>query len=68
MPKCVIIDINVPPGQPRYFLGYEDRGDTTECVWTLDFWKALRIDADEAKVEASLLGKFYSSRKLIVSR
>jgi hypothetical protein len=66
MPKYVIIAIDVPPGQPRYFSGFQDRGGTTETVWTLDLWKALRINADEAMVEAMLLCELCPSRRLIV--
>ena len=66
MPNCVIIAINVPPGQPRYFLGYRDYGQSTECVWTLDLWKALRADTDEATMEALLLGKLCSRLRLVV--
>lgn len=66
MPNYVIIAINVPAGQPRYFLGYRDHGQFTECVWTLDFWKALRADADEATVEAFLLSELCSRLRLVV--
>jgi hypothetical protein len=66
VPNYVIIAVNVPLGQPRYFLGYRDCGRSTECVWTLDFWQALRADINEATVEALLLAELCPNRRLVV--
>ncbi len=65
MSKHVIVVVNLRQDQPRYFLGYKDQGDSCECLWTAEPWRALWIEAEEAKVEALLLAELCPSYTVI---
>jgi hypothetical protein len=65
MSKHVIVVVNLQPEQPRYFLGYKDRGNTSECLWTPEPWMALWTEAEEAKIEALLLAELCPSYAVI---
>ena len=65
MSKHVIVVVNLQRDEPRYFLGYRDRGATSECLWTAEPWLALWIEPAEAKVEAQLLAELCPSYEVI---
>lgn len=52
-------------GQPLYLLGYQDDGETWECLWTSSRFHARWFDADEAEAEVQLLLTVFDSEHLI---
>ncbi len=64
--KRVIAAISQNPADPvYYFAGYHDRGETSECRWTLSRDHARWFDADEAELEAMLLTPDYVDYRLL---
>jgi hypothetical protein len=64
--KRIIAAISQNPSDPvYYFAGYQDRGETSECRWTLSRDHARWFDADEAEVEALLLTPDYVDYRLM---
>lgn len=68
MSKHVIIASEVlpqpKPSPTRYFVGYRDRGERFEALWTADPWKACWIDAAEVAVETALLASVCPNSQL----
>ncbi|MCB4820480.1 hypothetical protein [Roseicella aerolata] len=64
MARHLIVAVDVETAEHRYFLGYRDRGEASECLWTTDRWQALWLDADEAGTEAELLALLCPSQLL----
>lgn len=64
MPKHLIVASTPDQAPPRYFLGYRNDWAASEGLWTLDPWRAIRIEADEAAVEIELLALLCPSDRL----
>lgn len=52
-------------GTPLYFLGFRDRGQQWECLWTPSRARARWLDPDEAVVEIRLIAPFVEPRRIL---
>jgi hypothetical protein len=52
-------------GQPLYFLGFRDRGDSWDCLWTPSRALARWFDADEAETEIRLVMPFVAPQRVV---
>lgn len=55
MPRHVITANAGNSAEVKYFLGYQDCGDSFEVIWDFDPWKASWIDALELNTEIILV-------------
>ena len=53
---------------PVYFLGFRDRGDRWECLWTPSRVLARWFDADEAETEIRLLVPFVEPQRVVTAQ